>query len=78
MTQAMIFSADDGCDVGEGSGAPVEPDYGPVGNAFNGDIRGVLLSIDDIPTSLARSFHPNRRSVQSVDRIKRSPQFDSP
>ena len=29
MTQAMIFSADDGCDVGEDSGAPVSPDYGP-------------------------------------------------
>jgi len=40
MTQAMIFSADDGCDVGEDSGAPVSPDYGPVGNAFNGNVRG--------------------------------------
>ena len=28
MTQAMVFSADDGCDVGEDSGAPVSPDYG--------------------------------------------------
>ena len=25
MTQAMVFSADDGCDVGEDSGAPVSP-----------------------------------------------------
>ena len=25
----MIFSADDGCDVGEDTGAPVSPDYGP-------------------------------------------------
>ncbi len=49
MTQAIVFSADDGCDVGEDSGAPVSPDYGPVGNAFNGDIRGVLLSIADDP-----------------------------
>ena len=47
MTQAMIFSAEDGCDVGEDSGAPVSPDYGPVGNAFSGEVRGVLLSIDD-------------------------------
>ncbi len=37
MTQAMIFSADDGCDVGEDSGAPVSPDYGPQGNTFNGN-----------------------------------------
>ena len=45
MTQANVFSADDGCDVGEDTGAPVSPDYGPVGNAFNGTVKGVLLSI---------------------------------
>ncbi len=48
-TLAIVFSADDGCDVGEDSGAPVSPDYGPVGNGFNGEIRGVQLSIDDDP-----------------------------
>ncbi len=47
MTQAIVFSADDGADVGEDSGAPVSPDYGPVGNGFNGEVRGVLLSIAD-------------------------------
>ena len=36
-TLAMVFSADDGCDVGEDSGAPVSPDYGPINNGFNGD-----------------------------------------
>jgi len=51
MTQAMVFSADDGCDVGEDSGAPVSPDYGPQGNAFNGTIKGVLLSIADDPSN---------------------------
>ena len=48
-TLGIVFSADDGCDVGEDSGAPVSPDYGPIGNAFNGDILGVQLSIDDDP-----------------------------
>src|SRR5271155_3962691 len=33
-TAAMIFSADDGCDVGEDSGSPVSPDYGSHGNGF--------------------------------------------
>ena len=47
MTLAMIFSADDGCDVGEDSGAPVSPDYGPRGNAFNGRVKGVQLAIAD-------------------------------
>ena len=46
-TLAMIFSADDGCDVGEDSGAPVSPEYGSQGNAFNGEIKGVQLAITD-------------------------------
>ena len=46
-TLAMVFSADDGCDVGEDSGAPVSPDYGPRGNAFNGRVKGVQLAIAD-------------------------------
>ncbi len=47
MTQAIVFSADDGCDVGEDSGAPVSPDYGSRGNAFNGKVKGVFLEISD-------------------------------
>ncbi len=46
-TLAMVFSADDGLDVGEDSGAAVSPDYGATGNAFNGAVRGVQLSIAD-------------------------------
>jgi arylsulfatase len=45
MTQAMIFSADDGCDVGLDSGSPVSPDYGSRGNEFNGTVRGVQIAI---------------------------------
>jgi arylsulfatase A-like enzyme len=44
-TAAMVFSADDGLDIGEDSGAPVSPDYGSTGNQFNGRIRGVQLAI---------------------------------
>src|SRR6201991_5025174 len=47
MTQPMIFSFDDGCDVGEDSGAPVSLDYGSRGNAFNGRVKGVQLAIAD-------------------------------
>jgi len=46
-TLAMIFSADDGLDIGEDSGAPVAEDYGSRGNAFNGEIKGVQLAIAD-------------------------------
>jgi len=45
-TLAMVFSADDGCDVGIDNGAPVSPDYGPSGNAFNGMVKGVQLAIN--------------------------------
>ncbi len=48
-TLAFIFSADDGCDVGEDTGAPVSPDYSSSHNHFNGEIKGVLISIADAP-----------------------------
>jgi arylsulfatase len=44
-TAAMVFSADDGCDVGEDTGAPVSEDYGPHGNAFTGHVKGVQIAI---------------------------------
>jgi arylsulfatase len=46
-TLAMIFSADDGCDVGEDSGAPVSPEYKPGDNRFNGEIKAIQIAIDD-------------------------------
>ncbi|HET7837096.1 MAG TPA: arylsulfatase [Variovorax sp.] len=58
MTQAMIFSADDGCDVGEDSGAPVSPDYGPKDNAFNGRVKGVQLAIADAAESVDHLISP--------------------
>jgi hypothetical protein len=44
-TLPMVFSADDGLDVGEDSGAPVSPDYGSRDNGFNGTVKGAQLSI---------------------------------
>ncbi|MBN2559832.1 MAG: arylsulfatase [Phycisphaerae bacterium] len=57
-TLAMVFSADDGCDVGEDSGAAVSPDYGTVGNAFNGEVKGVQLSIADDPNNADHLVKP--------------------
>jgi arylsulfatase A-like enzyme len=45
MTLAMVFSADDGCDVGEDTGSPVSEDYGSRGNEFNGTVKGAEISI---------------------------------
>ncbi len=44
-TAAMIFSADDGCDIGVDTGSPVSPDYGSRGNEFSGQVKGVQLAI---------------------------------
>jgi len=44
-TEPMLFSSDDGCDVGVDTGAPVSPDYGSRGNEFSGKIKGVQLAI---------------------------------
>ncbi len=57
-TLATVFSADDGCDIGEDSGAPVSPDYGPQGNAFNGEVRGVQLAIADAAESADHKVDP--------------------
>jgi arylsulfatase len=58
MTQAMVFSADDGCDVGVDSGAPVSPDYGPRGNGFNGRVKGVEIAIAEAAENLDHLVKP--------------------
>ena len=45
ITAAMVFSADDGCDVGRDTGSPVSPEYGQRGNEFTGRVKGVELAI---------------------------------
>jgi arylsulfatase len=57
-TLAMVFSADDGCDVGEDSGAPVSPDYGPQDNHFNGQIKGLQIAIADAAESVDHLVDP--------------------
>jgi arylsulfatase A-like enzyme len=57
-TLAMVFSADDGCDVGEDTGAPVSPDYGPQGNAFNGKVKGVQLAIAEAAENADHLINP--------------------
>jgi hypothetical protein len=52
LTAPLVFSADDGCDVGRDTGAPVSPEYGARDNAFTGRVKGVELAIAeaaDIP-----------------------------
>jgi hypothetical protein len=57
-TAAMIFSADDGCDVGQDTGGPVSEDYGPRDNAFSGRIKGVEIAIGDAAESVDHLVSP--------------------
>ena len=57
-TAAMVFSADDGCDVGVDTGSPVSPDYGSRGNEFSGRIKGVQLAIAEDAVSLDHLVSP--------------------
>jgi arylsulfatase len=57
-TAAMIFSADDGCDVGVDTGSPVSPDYGAHGNEFSGQVKGVQLAIAKDAESLDHLVTP--------------------
>ena len=45
-TQPFAYSADETVDVGVEAGSPVSPDYGPTGNAFNGEIDWVEIDVD--------------------------------
>jgi len=57
-TAAMVFSADDGCDVGVDNGSPVSPDYGARGNEFTGRVKGVQLAIAEDAVSLDHLVTP--------------------
>ena len=57
-TAAMVFSADDGCDVGVDTGSPVSPDYGSRGNEFSGRIKGVQLAIAEAAVSADHLVSP--------------------
>jgi arylsulfatase len=58
MTAAMVFSADDGCDVGKDGASVVTPDYKPLDNAFNGSIRGVEIAIAEGAESFDHLIKP--------------------
>jgi arylsulfatase A-like enzyme len=58
-TAAMVFSADDGCDVGVDTGSPFSPDYGSRGNEFSGHIKGVQLAIAEDAKSADHLVSPH-------------------
>ena len=67
-TAAMVFSADDGCDVGVDTGAPVSPDYGSRGNEFSGRIKGVQLAIAEDAVSVDHLVSPEKAMAAAMAR----------
>jgi len=67
-TLAFVFSADDGCDVGEDSGAPVSPDYSARDNQFNGTVKGVQLAIGDEMEGEGRVVDPEHAILLALAR----------
>jgi arylsulfatase A-like enzyme len=57
-TAAMVFSADDGCDVGKDTGSSVSQDYKPTENTFTGTVKGVQLAIAEDAVSLDHLVKP--------------------
>jgi hypothetical protein len=46
MTVPMLFSADETCDVGKGTGSAVSPDYDARENAFSGEVNWVQIDLE--------------------------------
>jgi arylsulfatase A-like enzyme len=46
QTVPMLFSADETCDVGKGTGSAVSPDYDPKHNEFNGEVNWVQIDLE--------------------------------
>ena len=60
-TAAMIFSADDTCDVGAEGGSVVSEDYGPRGNEFTGEVNWVQIDLDEAAADLDHLITPEER-----------------
>jgi arylsulfatase len=60
-TAAMIFSADDTCDVGQEGGAVVSPDYAPGSNSFTGTVHWVQIDVDAAAADVDHMISPEER-----------------
>ena len=61
ITLPMIFSADETCDVGRGTGSAVSPDYDPRDNEFSGEVNWVEIDIGKDSVNLDHLISPEQR-----------------
>ena len=67
-TAAMVFSVDDGLDVGRDTGAPVSQDYPQRGNEFTGTIRGIQLAIAEDAEATDHLVEPEKALAMAMAR----------
>lgn len=65
---AMVFSTDDGCNVGLDTAAPVSPDYGSRGKEFNGVVKGVQAAIAEDVVSVDHLVEPEKAIAVAISR----------
>ena len=58
---AMVFSADDTCDVGEEGGAVVSEDYARRGNEYIGEVNWVQIDLGDDAAEVDHFLTANER-----------------
>jgi hypothetical protein len=61
MTVPMVFSGDETCDVGKGTGSAVSPDYGAKHNEFSGEVNWVEIDIGKDSVNLDHLISPEQR-----------------
>ncbi len=67
-TMPMVFSADETCDVGKGTGSPVSPEYGVHHNEFNGEVNWVEIDIGKDSVNLDHLISPEQRMELAMAR----------
>jgi arylsulfatase len=68
ITAAMIFSADDGCDVGVDNGSVVSPEYPAAKNRFTGTVKGVQIAIAEDAENLDHLVKPEEAIAMALAR----------
>ncbi len=68
ITAAMIFSADDGCDVGVDNGSVVSPEYPAAKNRFTGTVKGVQIAIAEDAVNLDHLVKPEEAIAMALAR----------
>jgi hypothetical protein len=66
VTQAILFSADETCDVGRDAGSPTSPDYRARDNAFNGRVKWVKIDVEGNELESPAAVEQNLKTAKAA------------